>query len=112
MMAEPNVVIGVSPAQLLFGSAIQLDRGIFLSQLPASGVDAEVAFSDLADRILSAQRLLLDTAQRLQKQQDMAHMEQVDGVPIRHVLTLAHMCWCLTILRRWVDVLRRSFILG
>ena len=30
MMAEPNDVIGVSPAQLLFGNSIQLDRGIFL----------------------------------------------------------------------------------
>ena len=26
MMAEPNEVIGVSPAQLLFGNSIQLDR--------------------------------------------------------------------------------------
>jgi hypothetical protein len=38
MMAELNEVIGVSPAQLLFGNAIQLDRGIFLPQLPVSGV--------------------------------------------------------------------------
>ena len=109
MMAEPNVVIGVSPAQL-FGSAIQLNRGIFLSQLPASGVDAEVAFSDLADRILSAQRLLLNTAQRLQKQQDMAHMEQVDGVPTR--FDIGSYVLVLTILRKWVHVLRRRFIFG
>ena len=107
MMAEPNVVI----AQLLFGSAIQLNRGIFLSQLPASGVDAEVAFSDLAERILSAQRLLLDTAQRLQKQQDMAHMEQVDGVPTRFDIG-SYVLVVLTILRKWVHVLRRRFIFG
>ena len=36
MMAEPNEVIGVSPAQLLFGNSIQLDRGNFLPQLPAA----------------------------------------------------------------------------
>ena len=30
MMAEPNEVIGVSLAQLLFGNSIQLDRRIFL----------------------------------------------------------------------------------
>ena len=77
MMAKPNEVIGVSPAQLLFGNSIQLDRGIFLPQLPVSGVEAEVALSDWADRMLSAQRVLLDTAQRLQKQREMAHMEQV-----------------------------------
>ena len=67
MMAEPNEVIGVSPAQLLFGNSIQLDRGIFLPQLPAGGVEAEVALSDWADRMLSAQKVLLDTAQRLQR---------------------------------------------
>ena len=81
MMAEPNEVIGVSPAQLLFGNSIQLDRGIFLPQLPAAGVETEVALSDWADRMLSAQKVLLDTAQRLQKQRDSAHMEQFRGVP-------------------------------
>jgi hypothetical protein len=83
MMAEPNEVIGVSPAQLLFGNAIQLDRGIFLPQLPVSGVETEVALSDWADRMLSAQRVLLDTAQRLQRQRDLMHMEQFNGVPTR-----------------------------
>ena len=83
MMAEPNEVIGVSPAQLLFGNSIQLDRGIFLPQLPAGGVEAEVALSDWADRMLSAQKVLLDTAQRLQRQRDLAHMEQFNGVPTR-----------------------------
>jgi len=83
MMAEPNEVIGVSPAQLLFGNSIQLDRGIFLPQLPTGGVEAEVALSDWADRMLSAQKVLLDTAQRLQRQRDLAHMEQFNGVPTR-----------------------------
>ncbi len=83
MMAEPNEVIGVSPAQLLFGNAIQLDRGIFLPQLPADGVETEVALSDWADRMFAAQKILLDTAQRLQRQRDLAHMEQVNGVPTR-----------------------------
>ena len=81
MMAEPNEVIGVSPAQLLFGNSIQLvDRGIFLPQQPAVGVETEVALSDWADRMLSAQKVLLDTAQRLQKQRDSAYMEQFRGV--------------------------------
>jgi hypothetical protein len=34
IMVEPNEFIGVSPAQLLFGNSIQLDRGIFLPNLP------------------------------------------------------------------------------
>ena len=50
MMAEPNDVIGVSPAQLLFGNSIQLDRGIFLPNLPREGVEAEIALSDWADK--------------------------------------------------------------
>ena len=76
MMAEPNEVIGVSPAQLLFGNAIQLDRGIFLPQMPPSGVETEIALSDWADRMVSSQKVLLDTAQRLQRERDRLHMAQ------------------------------------
>ena len=81
MMAELNEVIGVSPAQLLFGNSIQLDRGIFLPNLPKEGVEAEVALSDWwADKMFEAQRVLLDTAQRLQQQKDARHMEATTGV--------------------------------
>ena len=72
MMAEPNEVIGVFPAQLLFGKPIQLDRGINLPNLPREGVEAEVA-----------QRVLLDTAQLLQQQKDASHMEATTGVTTR-----------------------------
>jgi hypothetical protein len=80
MMTEPNDVIGVSPAQLLFGNLIQLDRGIFLPNLPREGVEAEIALSDWADKMFKAQRVLLDTAQRLQQQKDARHMEATKGV--------------------------------
>jgi hypothetical protein len=83
MMAEPNEVIGVSPAQLLFGNSIQLDRGIFLPNLPKGGVEAEIALSDWADKMYEAQRVLLDTAQRLQRQKDAIHMETTKGVLTR-----------------------------
>ncbi len=43
MMAEPNEVIGVSPTQLFFGNSMQLDRGIFLPNLPQERVEAEIA---------------------------------------------------------------------
>lgn len=66
-MAEPNEVIVVSPAQLLFGNSIQLDQGVFFPQLPVSGIKTEVEISDWTDRMFSAQKVLLDTAQRLQK---------------------------------------------
>ena len=89
MMAEPNEVIGVSPAQLLFGNSIQLDRGIFLFNLPKEGVEAEIALSDWADKMFEAQRVLLDTAQRLQQQTvlDIWKRPQV----LLHALTLAPM---------------------
>ena len=83
MMAEPNEVIGVSPAQLLFGNSIQLDRGIFLSQLPVTGIENEIALSDWADRMFTAQKVLLDTAQRLQRKKDTEHMGQVRSAPTR-----------------------------
>ncbi len=85
MMAEPIEVIGVTPAQLLFGNSIQLDREIFLPNLPKEGVEAEIALSDWADKMFEAQRVLLDTAQRLQQQQkDARHMmEATTGVTTR-----------------------------
>jgi hypothetical protein len=84
MMAEPNDVIGVSPAQLLFGNSIQLNRGIFLPNLPKEGVEAEIALSDWADKMFeAAQRVLLDTAQWLQQQKDARHMEATTGVITR-----------------------------
>jgi hypothetical protein len=61
MMAEPNDVISVSPVQLLFGNSNQLDRGIFLPNLPKEGVEAEIALSDWADKMFEAQRVLLTT---------------------------------------------------
>ena len=61
-MAEPNDVIGISPAQLLFGNSIQLDRGIFLHNLLREGIEAVVALSDWADKMFEAQRVLLDMA--------------------------------------------------
>ncbi len=44
MMAEPNEVIGVSPAKLLFGNSIQLDRGIFLPNLPKGSGGGDCPF--------------------------------------------------------------------
>jgi hypothetical protein len=82
-MAEPNQVIGVSPAQLLFGNLIQLDWGLFHPNLPKEGVEAEVALSDWADKMFEAQHVLLDTAQRFQQQKDARHMEATTGVSTR-----------------------------
>ena len=63
--------------------SIQLDRGIFLPNLPKEGVEAEIALSDWADKMFEAQRVFLDTAQRLQQQKDARHMEATTGVTTR-----------------------------
>jgi hypothetical protein len=72
MMAEPNEVTGVSPAELLFGNMIKLDRGIFLPQL-AESEHVEVALSDWADAMFSAQKTLLDIATHRQDLKDARH---------------------------------------
>ena len=74
MMAKANEVTGVSPAELLFGNMIQLDTGIFLPQIAASE-HTEVALSDWADEMFSAQKLLLDIATHRQAQKDANHMK-------------------------------------
>ena len=74
MMAEPNEVTGVSPAELLFGNMIKLDRGIFLPQL-AESEHVEVALSDWADAMFSAQKTLLDIATHRQDLKDARHMK-------------------------------------
>ena len=43
-------------------------------------MEAEIALSDWADKMFEAQRVLLDTAQRLQQQKDARHMEATTGV--------------------------------
>jgi hypothetical protein len=74
MMAEPNEVTGISPAELLFGNMIQLDRGIFLPQL-ADSEHVEIALSDWADKMFSSQRILLDIAMHRQERKDLRHMK-------------------------------------
>ena len=68
-------------------------RGIFLPNLPKEGVEAEIALLDWADKKFESQRVLLDTAQRLQQQKDARHMEATTGVITRFdvALTLAPM---------------------
>jgi hypothetical protein len=75
MMAEPNEVTGISPAKLLFGNSIDLDRGIFLTNLNEDE-NKEVAISDWADRMLSSQKILLDIATRKQQLKDHNHLQQ------------------------------------
>ena len=46
-------------------------------------MEAEIVLSDWSDKMFEAQRILLDTAQRLQQQNDARHMEATTGVTTR-----------------------------
>lgn len=82
--AEEKTVTGVSPAQLLFGNAIQLDRGIFLprAQPPAELRDrpASPQMSAYMARLLNRQAELIRVAQEHQQAHDDHHMSTVTGM--------------------------------
>jgi hypothetical protein len=67
-----HAAIGVSPAQLLFGNAVDLDRGLYTvdsEQFQSSVPDIQQWY----DRMLANQAILIGIAQQLQQQQDDRH---------------------------------------
>jgi hypothetical protein len=75
--AEVMSSIGVSPAQILFGNSIDLDRGIFLSHDLKSGEELTnekhiTRYSEWMARMLKAQATIVDIAQQTQSK---AHAE-------------------------------------
>ncbi len=66
---EPNMT---SPAQLWFGNAVQLDRGLLL---PKSAItNTEMNISEWSAKMLTDQSKLIKKAVKLQKSKDDAHM--------------------------------------
>lgn len=78
--ASTHSSIGMSPAQLLFGNAVNLDRGLFLPKGEvvgeAEGQVSEKRLSEWVDRMLSKQAVLLQVASQLQRDKDSAHMQE------------------------------------
>jgi hypothetical protein len=66
--------IGVSPAQLLFGNAVNLDQGIFLP-IPQTMLDADVALSTITSDMLNMQNKLLLKAAQLQSDRNHHHLQ-------------------------------------
>jgi len=69
--AETMEGIGVSPAQIIFGNAINLDRGIFLSNDPKTGEELSddqhiTRYSEWMARMLKAQATIIEIAQQTQ----------------------------------------------
>jgi hypothetical protein len=63
---------GVTPASLLFGNCVNLDRGIFLPLVHSSGDD--VALSAWADRMIYIQTKLLSEAASTQDEKNTKHL--------------------------------------
>ena len=66
---------GFSPAQMLFGNAINLDRGI-LQHPPGSDSDQSEPASEYMEKLLAAQSVILEAAQRHQSELDEFHISE------------------------------------
>ena len=79
--AEIMESIGVSPAQIIFGNSINLDKGIFLNTDPKTGesvgVDSKVKrFSEWMARMLDAQATIIQVAQQTQSRAQTEYFEK------------------------------------
>jgi hypothetical protein len=72
MNASVHSALKLSPAQLLFGNAITLDRGIFLDQKKSS--DEKIPLSVWAENMLKKQAQLIEIAQSSQEATDNYHI--------------------------------------
>ena len=74
--ANRNEANQTSPAELLFGNSINLDRGIFLQHSVLS--DMNVSLSSWAATMLKAQGQIMRKAELLQRTKDAKHIAQAD----------------------------------
>jgi hypothetical protein len=74
MNSSVNESIGVSPAQILFGNAVTLDRGIFLPQ----NVDKtdKITLSKWSSDMLNKQATVIRIAQQTQRKRNDIHVEK------------------------------------
>eukprot|EP01036_Dinobryon_divergens_P036397 gene36397-47383_t len=78
LMTDKNEVTGMTPAQMLYGNSVDLDRGIFLlPNIPADEEGREIRLSERAADMLQTQRdLIVDIATERQKKRDARHVER------------------------------------
>ena len=63
-----------SPAEIVFGNAVTLDRGILVDQTEVN--DKQIPLSQWASNMLLMQKRFCEKAETLQRQKDQAHMER------------------------------------
>ena len=71
-----NESTGVSPADLLFGNAITLDRNIFLE--PSELTDERIALSQWVANMLEKQKVFMENARERQRIKDKKHIANKD----------------------------------
>jgi hypothetical protein len=80
--STPHSSIGCSPAELLFGNAVTLDRNLY-HNLPSSMDNSSKRISTnmktWVDKMLSAQKTLIDIARDLQSKKDAHHLASKEG---------------------------------
>jgi len=76
LMTDKNEVTNATPAELLFGNAVDLDRGIFLPHVPVDAEGREVRLSEWAASMLQVQKDLIDIAQQRQRKKDARHLSE------------------------------------
>ena len=77
MNAHPHESIGIAPAQLIFGNAVQLDRGILFHGDHVDVNEPDIltpSIKQYFDRLLSAKAKLLQCAQQHQLMTDQARL--------------------------------------
>ena len=91
--SEVHSSIGVSPAEILFGNSVNLNRSLI--PIPDE-IRTPESLSTWVAEMLEAQRVLIDVAQKTQSQKDDEHMETDDGLipvseyPIGSYVLLTH----------------------
>ncbi len=77
MNATRHSSIGAKPAQLLFGDAVDLDRGLFLESVEkVTEKNAKVTSRSWLDQLVATQRDLIQASDEFQKTLDQKHLEE------------------------------------
>ena len=78
MNASTHESIGISPAQLIFGNTLQLDRGLFNNETSTTTETSAVTPSvkQYIDALLAQQELVLRVAQETQMKRDTSSLEE------------------------------------
>jgi hypothetical protein len=77
--ATPHASIGISPAQLLFGNAVHLDKPLYTSEEVEKSENRSKDYRSYMDNMLSVQAKLIAISQKLQLELDTEHLKKGGG---------------------------------